>query len=483
MNGVRAEAVLAGRYRLRRKLGSGGMSVVWQAYDRVLERQVAVKLLTGAGNTERIRDEARAVAKLVHPHVVNVFDYAAATGPDGTVVPFVVMELVDGATLEERLDDGPPPWPTAVRIAGEVASALAAAHALGIVHRDVTSRNVLLTEVGAKVVDFGISATAGSPDSEPGANTIVGTPAYLSPERLAGLPVEPSSDVYSLGVLLHVLLTGDIPFAGATTGDLARSHWYGPPAPLPAIPGLPPEVDRLRRRCLAKRAKDRPSATELASAFARLSAEAPAAPDPTDSVVPHGDPDTSTREMPAVTPHVAPRRPRSRLFAVLAAVVVVAAGTGVAAALLRPHPHPATPGAAAATTISGVKHSPAATPTRSTRPSRSATRSVAPSPAASPAAAVCRVTWAVLTRWDSGYSASIRFTPTGSRWTLGFSLPQGQRIASLWNGTYTQQGRAVTVHNAQWDDGGAVVIGLIVDGHHHDGTAGGFTLDGTACRG
>ncbi|WP_203964293.1 serine/threonine-protein kinase [Actinocatenispora thailandica] len=275
MQSVRADTVLNGRYRLRRRLGAGGMSVVWQAYDRVLERPVAIKLLTGATpDTERVRAEARAVARLTHPHIVNVFDCAEATGPDGTVLPFVVMEYVPGRSLAARLDDGPLPWPAAVTVAAEVADALAAAHARGIVHRDVTAANVLLAEAGAKVVDFGISAAIGDRDAPPGENSILGTPAYLSPERLAGLPVEPSSDVYSLGVLLHVLLTGETPFGGDTTTDATQAHWYGPPAALPPIAGLPAEVDRLRRRCLAKRAKDRPTAAHLA---AELHALAPVA--------------------------------------------------------------------------------------------------------------------------------------------------------------------------------------------------------------
>ncbi|MGA8114219.1 MAG: serine/threonine-protein kinase, partial [Actinocatenispora sp.] len=183
MDGVRAEAVLAGRYRLRRPLGADGLSAVWQAYDRVLERQVAVSLLTGqeigAAARDRLRAETRVVATLMHPHVVNVFDYAETSRPDGRVLPFLVTELVAGESLAQRLAAGPLPAPLAVRVAAEVAEGLAAAHRLGVVHRDVTAANVVLTEGGAKLRNFGRAA-------------------------LTGLPASPGADIWSLGVLLHL---------------------------------------------------------------------------------------------------------------------------------------------------------------------------------------------------------------------------------------------------------------------------------------
>ena len=155
-------ALLARRYRLIDRVGAGGMSVIWRARDEVLDRTVAVKVLSAALAADarfrdRVRDEARAAAQLVHPHVATVHDYAETVAPDGTVTAFVVLELLTGEELEARLTEGPLPWPVAVRVCAEVAEALAAAHRLGIVHRDVTPANVMMTPTGAKVLDFGIA--------------------------------------------------------------------------------------------------------------------------------------------------------------------------------------------------------------------------------------------------------------------------------------------------------------------------------------
>src|SRR5689334_16527034 len=148
-------SLLAGRYRLVERLGAGGMSVVWRGYDEVLGRPVAVKVLAAelvsdAELRGRVRREARAAARLSHPNITNVYDYGERD--DGT--PYVVMELVDGQSLAQRMASGPLPWRTAVRVAAQVASALAAAHAQGLVHRDVTPANVMLSRSGVKVVDF-----------------------------------------------------------------------------------------------------------------------------------------------------------------------------------------------------------------------------------------------------------------------------------------------------------------------------------------
>src|SRR5437016_6107055 len=144
MDGVQ---VLGDRYRLVERLGTGGMSVVWRAYDEVLSRQVAVKVLAAKlvedpESRQMIRAEAQAAARLSHPHVTGVYDYGESTADDGSPVPYVVMELVDGRTLEDRLSRGPLPWRVALRIGAEVAAALAAAHARGLVHRDVKPANV-----------------------------------------------------------------------------------------------------------------------------------------------------------------------------------------------------------------------------------------------------------------------------------------------------------------------------------------------------
>jgi serine/threonine protein kinase len=274
-------SLLAGRYRLVERLGAGGMSVVWRGFDEVLGRQVAVKVLPPSTSTDpsfrrRLRAEAQAAARLSHPHITNVYDYGEATTVDGEPVPYVVMELIDGESLAavlarvRRL-----PWQAAVRITSEVAAALAAAHSRGIVHRDVTPANVMLTPSGAKVVDFGISALIGENDIDPD-GSLLGTPAYLAPERLEGGQVSPATDVYAVGLLIYRTLIGQLPWDVGTTTALLRAHQYVEPDPLPAVEGLPSSVSALVGRCLEKRAADRPSSAELAHVLAGISAGAPA---------------------------------------------------------------------------------------------------------------------------------------------------------------------------------------------------------------
>ena len=188
--GMKGVQLLGGRYALLDQVGTGGMAEVWRARDEVLGRTVAVKLLAGkhAGEPEardRIRAEARAAAALSHPNIAQVYDYGEAH-EYGAALPYVVMELIRGGTLQDRMDAGPLSPRFAMRVAAEVAAALAAAHADGLVHRDIKPANVMVTETGAKVVDFGIAAAinpggTGEEDFE-----VLGTPAYLAPERLIG---------------------------------------------------------------------------------------------------------------------------------------------------------------------------------------------------------------------------------------------------------------------------------------------------------
>ncbi len=266
-------SLLASRYRLVERLGAGGMSVVWRGFDEVLGRQVAVKVLPPSTSADpsfrrRLRAEAQAAARLSHPHITNVYDYGEATTADGEPVPYVVMELVDGESLAavlarvRRL-----PWPAAVRICSEVSAGLAAAHARGIVHRDVTPANVMLTSTGAKVVDFGISALIGENDIDPD-GSLLGTPAYLAPERLEGGQVSPATDVYAVGLLIYRTLIGQLPWDVGTTTALLRAHQYIEPEPLPPVEGLPHEVSALVERCLEKRPDDRPSSAEMAHVLA-----------------------------------------------------------------------------------------------------------------------------------------------------------------------------------------------------------------------
>jgi serine/threonine-protein kinase len=266
---------VGGRYRLVERLGTGGMSVVWRGYDEILGRQVAVKVLSPrlAGDDsfrDRLRQEALAAARLCHPHITGIFDFGESPLSTQLTVPFVVMELNDGESLGARLTrQGPLSWRDAIVVAAEVASALATAHARGIVHRDVTPANIMLTSAGAKVVDFGISALVGQRDAAPD-GSLLGTPAYLAPERLGGGQVSPAADVYALGLLLYRALTARLPWPAETTTEALRAHLYADPEPLPLIPGMPAEAAGLCLRCLAKRPTDRPGAAEVARSLGAL---------------------------------------------------------------------------------------------------------------------------------------------------------------------------------------------------------------------
>ncbi|WP_436526786.1 protein kinase domain-containing protein [Actinoplanes sp. HUAS TT8] len=263
------ERKLGGRYRLHDELGRGGMAMVWRATDEVLNRPVAVKVLAGryAGDERfrtRILHEARAAATLSHPNIAQIYDFGESD-EDGTLVPYVVMELINGPTLQQRLAEAPMPPRRVFRICGEVAAGLAAAHADGLVHRDIKLANVMVTPAGAKVVDFGIAAAAGPAEPEEG---LLGTPAYLAPERLTGGAIEPASDVYALGVLLYRLLADESPWTVETTTQMLSAHVYAEPAPLPELPGVPEAVAEMVDRCLAKEPSERPDAAEVSAILA-----------------------------------------------------------------------------------------------------------------------------------------------------------------------------------------------------------------------
>ncbi|MEU6075500.1 protein kinase [Micromonospora sp. NPDC047074] len=261
--------LLARRYRLVDQIGAGGMSVIWRARDEVLDRIVALKVLApslaaDARFRDMVREEARAAAQLVHPHVTSVHDYGETVAPDGSITSFVVMELLAGEELEFRLTEGPLPWAEAVEIGAQVADALAAAHRLGIVHRDITPANVMMTRAGVKVLDFGIATRVGAPDEDEDGGTF-GTPAYVAPERLDGAPAQPATDVYSLGVLLYEALTGRVPYPADTWEQLSEALADDGPPPLVDLPGLPPEVARTCLRCLARDPLERPTARQVAT--------------------------------------------------------------------------------------------------------------------------------------------------------------------------------------------------------------------------
>ncbi|GGM48127.1 serine/threonine-protein kinase [Dactylosporangium sucinum] len=334
--------VLGGRYHLDDVLGVGGMSTVWRATDDVLSRNVAVKLLAGrfagdTGSRERIRVEARAAAALAHPNVAQVYDFGE-TVEDGRRTPYVVMELVPGPTLEQRTAGAPLPPAVVFRICAEVAAGLAAAHASGMVHRDVKPANVILAPTGAKVVDFGIAAAAGAGDLD---DEVLGTADYLAPERLTSDAVTPASDVYSLGILLYRLLAGRLPWNAVGNTDLLDAHLHTPPAPLPRLPDVPAEALELCLRCLAKRPADRPSAAEVAAALAEAAGVRTVTDDLAHSVAPparDGGPSTILVR-PAGAPAAGERRRHHRV----AAGVLAAATAAVVIWTLTPEPDTSTP--------------------------------------------------------------------------------------------------------------------------------------------
>jgi eukaryotic-like serine/threonine-protein kinase len=229
--------VIGGRYRLDAEIGRGGMSTVYRAFDVVLERPVAVKLMhretaADADQLERFRREARSVAQLNHPHVVTVIDAGEESSPDADgysegplATPYIVLEYVHGETLKDVIRrEGPLEISQAIAYAIEIARALSAAHEQQIVHRDVKPHNVLISEEGgAKITDFGIARTL----TEEGltmAGRVLGTTDYVSPEQALGQPVTGQSDLYSLGVVLFEMLTGDVPFHGPSPVAVAMKH-------------------------------------------------------------------------------------------------------------------------------------------------------------------------------------------------------------------------------------------------------------------
>ena len=277
---MNSRVVLAGRYELRDCLGQGGMSVVWRARDLILSRDVAVKMLAARddeGLRISVRSEALAAAKLAHPHAARVYDYGEAVAEDGQRFPYIVMELLRGAPLSDAATPMPPR--RAFQICAEIASALAAAHAHGVIHCDVKPSNVMLTTVGAKVFDFGIASTVAATDDGNLADEVVGTPAYLAPEQLTGLAVTPATDVYALGVLLYGLLSQGVPWAAPTEAAMVAAHLLDEPAELPSLDGITEEIETLYRRCLARDPALRPAASDLAVLFA-AAARAPSRPEP-----------------------------------------------------------------------------------------------------------------------------------------------------------------------------------------------------------
>src|SRR2546427_7834974 len=232
------------RYKVVRKLGAGGMADVYLAEDQELGRPVAIKILNDRHAqddqfVERFRREAKNAASLSHPNIVSIYDRGEAEGSY-----YIAMEYLDGRTLKELLvRNGPPPIPIAIDYARQILSALAFAHRNGIVHRDIKPHNIVVGGDGRlKVTDFGIARSGASQMTEVG--SIVGTAQYLSPEQARGAPVDPRSDLYSLGIVLYEMLTGHVPFTGDTPVEIAMKHLSQIPEPPSKLrPDVPHDLD------------------------------------------------------------------------------------------------------------------------------------------------------------------------------------------------------------------------------------------------
>ena len=260
------------RYVIERKLGSGGMADVYLAEDQELGRRVALKLLderhaSDEQFVERFRREAQSAAGLNHPSIVSIFDRGYAEG-----TYYIAMEFLDGRTLKELLvKNGPTPIPIAIDYARQILGALAFAHRNGIVHRDIKPHNIVVGGDGRlKVTDFGIARSGASQMTEAG--SIVGTAQYLSPEQARGAPVDPRSDLYSLGVVLYEMLTGKVPFTGETPVEIAMKHLSQVPEPPSELRSdVPHDLDAVVMRALAKDPDQRyDSAEEMDADLARV---------------------------------------------------------------------------------------------------------------------------------------------------------------------------------------------------------------------
>ncbi len=346
------QSVIDERYTLIELLGSGGMAQVYLAHDEVLDRDVALKILReqyaeDEEFVERFRQEARSAAGLAHPNIVSVYDQGRSE--DGAY--YMAMEYVPRGTLKDRIQrDGALAPDAAVGVALQIADALSAAHERGVIHRDIKPQNVLVTRTGdVKVADFGIArAASGTRVTRTG--HVLGTAGYMSPEQAKGEAVGPRSDLYSLGVVLYEMLTGNLPYEADSALAQAVKHIHEPPpSPREANPEVPEALDALALKLLAKNPEDRyPSAAALASDLERVRAGSPltvAKPQRTEAMTAPlpPNPEERTRRAAVHPPVAVPPRPpegggkrrRGKLFSTLATLLFAAAVLGGLAWALR----------------------------------------------------------------------------------------------------------------------------------------------------
>jgi len=250
---------IVNRYQILEKLGGGGMSVVWKAYDHVLGRNVALKILRPEMSEDedfvrRFRREAKSAASLSHPNIVNIYDVGEDHG-----LYFIVMELIEGETLRDKLKrEGRLSVSRALNIAAQICEGLAHAHAHRIIHRDIKPQNILITkQEHVKVADFGIARALGGV-STTSTNVVVGSAPYLSPEQVRSGVVSARSDLYSLGVVIYEMLTGDVPFEGENPVAIALQHLEAKvPSAREKNPKIPRAVDALVRKAMSKKPEER----------------------------------------------------------------------------------------------------------------------------------------------------------------------------------------------------------------------------------
>ncbi|MCX4233882.1 protein kinase [Streptomyces sp. NPDC020707] len=261
--------VITGRYELSTLIGQGGMGQVWTAYDQRLDRRVAVKLLrpdkVAGQEAEELRRrfvrECRVTAQVDHPGLVTVHD----AGSEGEEL-FLVMQYVDGADLGDHLAEHDPyPWQWAVSVAAQLCAVLSAVHAVPIVHRDLKPRNVMIKQDGTvTVLDLGVASVMDTDTTRlTHTGSPIGSPAYMAPEQAMGGAVGPYTDLYALGVLLHELLSGDVPFSGSTALGVLHRHLYEPPLPVRRLrPEVPEALEALVLRLLSKDPQHRPDSAQ-----------------------------------------------------------------------------------------------------------------------------------------------------------------------------------------------------------------------------
>ena len=389
-----AGSLLAGRYRLDEPIGRGGFGEVWRATDTVLSRSVAVKLLDPGHARQpealaRFRAEARHAAAVWHVNIAHVYDYDE---PADGARPYLVMELVDGPCLAGVLAGGPLAAGRTMDIVAQTAAGLQAAHATGLIHRDIKPGNLLVASDGTvKITDFGISRAIGSV-SVTVTGVVMGTAGYLAPERIAGAQAAPASDLYALGIVAYECLAGAPPFAGRPL-DVACAHRDRPVPPLPA--SVPANVSALVMQLVAKDPAWRPGSAEVAHRAGQLrdtvSVGAGRARDPraVPAAVPPPAPviapaafvaDTRWRvpaaPLPAFRARTGARQPRRRPVPVLASaaiagLITMVLAVTVGAALIR-HPVGALPPAPPGHPAGGIAAAPPARPPSSASPSRKA---------------------------------------------------------------------------------------------------------------